>query len=263
MKNLHDNQLLILIEGILNGGKTLVYNIIRKEDNFIYLDFSKWHYTMYRDVMEEQIGKENMDRLEPFIKYEEIFHDFKTLLREVGYLMKQFPDKNFVIKPVNIGFSKMHKERHYEWTKSVVKYLPIKLYNLHFLFIIRHPKLSWYTLNHEDTNNFISSWYRKDIDKIVEYVNIVKVEELEKNKFLRSIITKTDLKNFVPFTDFDYYKCKTKNFDNIGEQMKEIEEKLSYIYKLFNYDLEDKNADLFIEDRKNRKEVYIADEVFD
>lgn len=263
MQKSTNNQLLILIEGILNGGKTLVYDIIRKEDNFIYLDFSKWHYIMYSEVMEEQLGEKILKQIEPLIKSEKIFHEYEVFLREVGFLMKQFPDKNFVIKPVNTQFAKLQHERDPEWAKKVYEYLPTSIDNIYFLFVIRHPKTSWYTLNQKTTDSFIESWYRKEIFEVIKYADIVKVEELEKNDLLKSIITKTDLKNFVPFTDFDYYKTIDKDFDNIDVEMKEIEDKLAYVYDLFGYDLEDKNSELFIEDIKSRIEVCKADEVFD
>jgi len=60
MPNLNEDQMLIMINGLLNGGKSIVFNLIKEEDNFIYLDISSGHFDLYKDEMINQIGEKNV-----------------------------------------------------------------------------------------------------------------------------------------------------------------------------------------------------------
>jgi hypothetical protein len=248
MQKLSKDQMLISLNGIVNGGKTLVFDLIKKEDNFIHLDISKYHYNFYKDIMIEQIGEESVLRLEPFIKNDDFFNP-QIFTREIGSIMRKFPNYNFVIKPVDDIISCRHNKKDKEWMLYCKKYMPIKEENMHFLFIIRHPKLCWVTSYKLPFDEMIRPW-SFDLKIRLEHTELVKIEELEKNKLLKRIIKKTDLSKVRAFTEFDFNKTERKDFDNIDDEIKQIEKAAINNYKLLGYDLEDKNVSLFMKERE-------------
>lgn len=250
MPNSSKDQILITVTGLLNSGKTLVYDLIKKEDGFINLDISKYHYHLYKKEMINQIGEENVLRIEPFIESEEIIYSKEIFVREIGFLMRKFSDHNFVIKPVDDVIPIAHYKKDKEWVSYLKKYMPIKEENIHCLLVVRHPKISWVTSFGISFDDFFKMWTFNLKDRM-RYMQLVKIEEIEKNEFLKKIIRKTDLSKVRVFTEFDFNKTKGKNFDNIDEEMLRIEESSIHNYRLMNYDLEDENANLFMKERMN------------
>jgi hypothetical protein len=252
MQKLLDNRLLILLNGSVNGGKTLLYNLIKKENNFIGLDLSKHHYHFYRYQMIKEIGEKNVLRIEPFIESGEILESPRIFCREVGFIMrqKQFSKYNFVIKPIDDNLSMEHQKKSASWTSYLKEFIPVKIKNIHFLFVVRHPKLSWFTiLPGFDLSNFIRIW-GFDLKKRLSHTELVKIETIKDNMLLRQIITKSDLNKILPYTEFDFKATRKKNYDDINEDILKIEKKALHNYELLGYDLEDKNVSLFMKERE-------------
>jgi hypothetical protein len=245
-KLVSDNQKLILISGPYNGGKTLIFNLFKKENNYIYLDLSNFHYKDYENIMIDQIGEENVLRLKPLILNTKIFEQ-ENFLREVGLLMKQYPKYNFIIKPSITKFDLLHTSRDKEWITLLKKYTSIRLMDdIHHFWIIRHPKMAWVTTSHKHMpfEDFLTSYSPHYKGKI----NLIKIEEVGNNKCLQKLLPNTDLTKILPYTPFDLMIKRSNNYDNLDKQFEKIEESLEHIFTYFNYDKYDKNVSLFMDD---------------
>ena len=250
MQNLHNDRLFIGINGIPNGGKTLVYDLIKKEDNFIYLEISKHHTYIYEELMINQIGEENYFRLKPFIDSEEIMSSVETFFIEIGRITTQFKDKNFVVKPVDDRISAMFKKNPEKWIPYVKKYMPIKLDNIHFLFVVRHPKLIWAVCHEIILSEHMSKW-SFPLEKRLWHTELVKLEELESNDLLKRIIKKTDLKKLKLYSMFDFYHTKNRKYDKEEKEiLSNVEKNAVHNYKLLGYKIDDVNSEMFLKERK-------------
>jgi hypothetical protein len=251
MLDLNEDQMLIMINGLINGGKSIVYNLIKKEDDFIYLDISPGHFDLYKDEMINQIGENNVLRIKPFIESKEIALNSHVFTREIGFIMKQFPNYNFVIKPIKDGLSIKHAEKAKDWCSDFKKFIGIKPKNIHFLFIVRHPKLSWLTAIKDcPFDIFLDNWNNAQVDVRKKHTRILKVEAIKHDELLKKIIKKTDLNKVIPYTMFDLKAKIKRNFDNVAEEIEIIERKLKHVYEHLEYDLEDKYSELFMQDRR-------------
>lgn len=249
MSNLNEDQMLIMINGLINGGKSIVYNLIKEEDNFLYLDISPGHFYLYKDEMINQIGEKNVLRIKPFIESKEIACDSHVFTREIGFIMEQFPNYNFVIKPTKDVLSIKHAKKDKDWCSDFKNFIGIKPKNIHFLFIVRHPKLSWLTAIKDcPFDIFLDNWNNAQVDVRKKHTRILKVEDVKHDELLKKIIKKTDLNKVIPYTMFDLKAKEKRNFDNVAEEIEIIEKKLKHLYEDLGYDLEDKYSDLFMQD---------------
>jgi len=250
MPNLPSKRLFIGINGIPNGGKTLVYDIIKKEDNFIHLDISRHHIHIYEELMINQIGEENYFRLKPFIESEEIIRSPETFIREIGRIVKKFKGYSFVVKPVEDDISRIHKKKREGWLLHLKEHMPIKLENIHFLFVVRHPKLAWATSNINVLSDHMSFW-SFPLEKRLKHTELVKMEDLESNSLLKRIIKKTNLKELPSYTTFDFYHTKDRKYDKAEKEiLLNVEKDAVHNYKLLGYEFEDVNSEMFLKERK-------------
>lgn len=250
MQNLHNDRLFIGINGLPNGGKTLVYDLIKNEDNFIHLDISKHHTHIYEELMIEQIGEKNFFRIKPFIESEEIINSPETFIREIGRLVKEFKDKNFVVKPVEDIITLTHKKKTKKWLLHLKNHIPIKLENIHFLFVVRHPKLIW-AISHESVLSNHMSFWSFPLEIRLQHTELVKMEDLESNALLKNIIKKTDLKKVKSYTTFDLYHTKNRKYNKSEKEiLLNVEKNAIHNYQLLGYDFEDENSRIFLETRK-------------
>lgn len=248
------NQMLIFMGGMTNGGKTLVYNLIKDEGNFIYLELDSYHFHIYEEEMIQQIGSENVNRLKPLIKTKDILSIYEVFTKEMGHLMRQFPDYHFIIKPSGHIFPCAHYNKIEEWCVGIKKYMTIDIQDIYFFFVVRHPKISWFTINGIPFSVFINHLGHPELKSTLDYFEVIKIEELQNCKFLNKTITKTNLENVELYTNFDYINILGKNsnlghrnYDNIEEEIKEIE-KLHDAYELFGYDLNEEYVKSFCQD---------------
>jgi len=88
--------------------------------------------------------------------------------------MKQFPNYNFVIKPIRDVLSIKHAEKDEDWCSDFKNFIGIKPKNIHFLFIVRHPKLSWLTAIKDcPFDIFLDNWNNAQVDvRKKQYTNI-------------------------------------------------------------------------------------------
>jgi len=253
------NQKLIIIGGITNGGKTLIFNLLRKEDNFISLDISFPHFNVYKDEIISQIGEENTKRMKCFMETSEIFEPY-IFVRKIGFLMKKFPDYNFVIKPGSPSIAKIKHTKDSRWLEDVKKYASMELEDIHPIFAIRHPKMGWATskTTRENTiDDFIETWSYENLIEESKFSEIVKIEDIKHNKLLKSLIKKTDLNKVLPYTKFDLQVKTLNNFDNLDIDFKKIEESMKGFLKYLNYDTEDENIQLFMNDYLSEEDARI------
>jgi len=234
--------------------KTLVYNLIKDEGNFIYLELSHYHFHIYEEEMIQQIGSENVNRLKPLIKTKDILSEYRVFAKEMGYLMRQFPDYHFIIKPSGHVFPEANYHKKRAWFVNIKKYMPIDIEDMYFFYVVRHPKISWFTINGIPFSVFRGDLGHPGLKSTLKYHEVIKIEELQNCKFLNKIITKTNLENVKSYTNFDYINILGKNsnlgprnYDNIEEEIKEIE-KLQGAYELLGYDLNEEYVKSFCQD---------------
>jgi len=195
------DQKLVIIYGSHNTGKTFLYNLFKKEDKFICLDLYKSHYHIYKQEIVKQIGKKNTERLEKFILSSEIFL-IDHFLEEVGYLMNQFPDYNFAIKPGDRIWISEYKKLYDDWIYYVNRFTPLKLKNIKYLHAIRHPKICLATSYDHNTNikEFVDRWvndynYLKNTPNVYQ---IIKIEDIKYNSLMKTLIKNTNLDSLLP-----------------------------------------------------------------
>jgi hypothetical protein len=259
----HRKQKLITISGLTNGGKTVIFNLLRKENNVISLDISQAHYHIYRDEIFEQLGSKNAERLEKYIKTTDIFAG-DIFTREIGRIMREFPHHHFVIKPGYHEWIEMDFDYKKEmWYSNVEKYMPIPKESMYHLFAVRHPRMGWITSNTYATNieDFVNRWLTGYTIEQMKWYTIIKIEEISKNKLLRSLIKETDLEKVRTYTKFDL-QVKEKNlekngFYNLEEEFKYVDKQLKELMKFLKYENEDENIDLFMNDELTEEEKQI------
>jgi hypothetical protein len=241
-------QKLIALYGYLNSGKTLLYNLFKKEDNFICLDISPDHFDIYKHQMIKAIGENNTKRLEPLIKSLDIFNPY-IFLEEIGLLMKDFPECNFVVKPGGVVWPVSIYTARDKVHNNIKKFTPIKSVNdLHMLFVVRNPIMAWLTTPpiNRDIDWFLSFYYKNYIFKHYE---IIKIEDLKYNKLVRGLIKKTNLDELLSYSNFDLQMKLKIDYSNIDKDIELIKKKLERIMKFFEYNKDDKNIELFLNDK--------------
>jgi len=252
------NQKLIIIDGLINGGKTLVFNLLKHEDDFIFLDISMPHFELcYKMDFLHQIGEENTEKILKHMKTTKIFLPYPFLMH-IGSLMKKFPEYNFVIKPGYHQIAIKHYNKDEEFKRQFKKLMPIKYENLHNLYVVRHPKMAWITQNmHRITiKDFIAIWSKNSIiDNLYAY-DVIKIEEINKHKLLNSLIKKTDLNKVKSYTNFDLQVKRVNltkkkggfGLDYLLENFKSLEDDLMPLFEALKYDINDKNILSYISD---------------
>ncbi|MCF8019819.1 MAG: hypothetical protein K9L62_10450 [Vallitaleaceae bacterium] len=246
------DQKLIMINGIVNSGKTLLFNLFKIEGNFICMDLTKEHFHIYKNDLINDLGKENVKRLKPLIESTKIY-DEEILLREIGLLMKFRPSYHFVIKPMPPIFAKQKYIKFQKFEKWVKEYTPLKMENLHNLMVFRHPYLSWLTVPLFRTNidNQIETWLKeiKEIDNIFwEAFDIVKLEDIKDHELIKNLIKKTDLNKVKSYTNFDLHTKELNDYIDIEKDLKKIEKKLKPLFDKLDYDNGNKYIKMFMKD---------------
>jgi len=243
--NSKNDQKLIIINGLLNSGKTILFNLLRKEKNFICLDISPHHYKIYEQETIDQIGKENLIGLKPYVETTDIFIT-ENFLREFGLLMQKFPEYSFAIKPGNYNW--VAKEYNDKWLKLKEQYMPgVKLSNIHHVFAIRNPMISWTTTYMKNMTKFLELWGGQNLEDLNLY-EIIKIEEIKDNKLFNQIIKNNDLKQVVPYTIFDLKQKPFNNYDNLMQQLKIVEKELRGLMEFLSYKKEDSAIQMFLDD---------------
>jgi len=243
-------QKLILIYGFLNSGKTLLFDLFKGEDNFICFDLAGAHYPEYKDEIIKQIGIKNTKRIEPLIKNYDIFLP-DIFFKEIGRLMKQFPQHNFVIKPASDEWAQHQKNKIAWWEEFVKKYTPLNDVNdiLH-LFAIRHPKIGWITTWNDKlgVKGFVKRWSGNNLIINLDAYQVVKIEDIACNELIKKLIKKTKLKNVLPYTRFDLETKLVNSYENLTDEYKYIENSLGGLFKYLKYNKNNKYISKFMND---------------
>jgi len=225
------NQKVVILHGSFNSGKTIVYNLFKKENNYKWIDISPDHLKDNKDEIEYQIGKKWLNKITPDIESLEIFKG-NYFLNLFNLLLKEFPNYNFVVKPG--GF---------DWVLNN-KLPPNIFYNI---FIIRHPKICWMVnTTHFSIDEFIKMYKKILIGVFKEKSNVIKIEEIGKNKLMNQLIKRTDLKQIKPITKFDEFLLKKINLETINDELEQIDDKLKDLIKYLEYDLDTIDINLIL-----------------
>lgn len=250
------DQKLVIIYGSHNSGKTLLYNLFKKEDKFICLDFHKPHYDIHKQNIIDQIGKKNAKRIEKFILSSKMLL-IDYFFEEVGYLMEQFPEYNFVIKPGNHTWIVDYKQLFGDWIYYIDRFTPLELKNIIHLHVIRHPKICLATSYDHNTNIkvFIDRWISdyQYLKSAPDVYKIIKIEDIKEYNIIQTLIKNTDLENLTTYTKYDLNEYRTNIFDRMDHfksDLKVIEKKLKMILNYLKYDVEDENTLFYLEELK-------------
>ena len=213
-------QKLIIIYGLHNSGKTFLYNLFKKDDSYITLELYTKHYHIHKSEISEQLGEKNAKRLGKYIVSGDIFST-NCFLEEIDFLMKQFPDYDFVVKPGQT-----------DWLSSNTE-------NIKHLFAIRHPKISLATCydHNTDIKDYVKRWISNHdlLERYADILQIIKIEEIE-------TVDK-------PYTEFDLNEYRFNIFDRLDDfksDLKIIDSQLKGLLEFLNYTIEDKNVDKYL-----------------
>jgi hypothetical protein len=183
-----------------------------------------------------QLGIENSKRLEKLILSEEIYLP-DCLFKEINFLMEQFPEYDFVIKPGRVDWFSHFKD----------------IENLIQLYAIRHPKIALATSYDKNTNidEFTDKWIKayKILIYYSDLVNVIKLEDIKNNKLMKSLIKNTNVER--PYTNYDINDYRLGIFNLMSKfehDLKTIELKLKDFLNYLNYELEDLNTKRYLEE---------------
>ena len=247
------DQKLILVYGSHNSGKTFLYNLFAKEETYICLDIYKSHFKVNRELMLNQIGPQNLRRLKEFIFNKKIFK-LKYFFAEIGRLMREFPDFNFVIKPADVQWMIDYYKDEDSWNLFVKLFTPLKIDNIIHLYAMRHPQICFATTYHYngDTNDFIERWKELFyfLRNLPEICNIVKMEDLKKDKTMKSLLKNIpdDLRTYTQFDINDYRLNIFEKFGKFNLDLRKVKFSLKDMCDFLNYDVEDRNTELYVDD---------------
>jgi len=251
------DQKLIILYGFHNSGKTLFYNLFQNEENFICLDIYKHHYHIYEKEIIDQIGEQNNNRLKKIILSKGIFNS-ENFLIEIGHLMNEFPEHNFIIKTGNRKWIEKYHKLFDSWFYHVKIATPLKIENIKHFIVVRHPKICLATIYHDDFDMgfFLYNWkidYKFMQIHSGTIFNVLKIEDIKNNVFIKSVLKNKNLDEIMPYTDFDINEYRTnifENFDNFQRDLKIIDIELKDLCEYLNYDLEDKIVEKYIKELK-------------
>ena len=251
------NQKLIIINGLLNSGKTILFDLFRKEENCICMDLTFDHHIYYEDEIVDQIGQKNFDELKPFIKTFDIFKSY-IFLEKIGDLMKKFPGCHFIIKPGCEDWAYWEYDQNNHWFNMVKRYLPCGNENVHHVFVMRHPYMGWATTWNSKLGfkNFIDRWTIDEPKEYLRGLHIIKIEELKKHKIFTDLLTETNVDNVLSYTCFDLETKLVNSYDNIKNDFKTIRKELKHLMNYLNYDKTDENIQLFMDDDLKKHPEY-------
>ena len=251
------NQKLVIIHGVENGGKSILFNLFKKDPSYICLDVLIHHYeAWYKQEITEQIGKENALQLKSAMKGEAIFEP-TIFLKEIGSLMKKFPEYNFAIKPGTTEWASKQKSGDLEWKENVKKYTPVTDHqNIYHLFIMRHPKISWITINRQETygfHKFMELWGAEGLIGCMKHHTVLKVEEFKNSKLLKNLLKNVDLNEAKTWSEFDLVCKENNSYKNLEYEFKRIEKELNHLFEYLNYGYNDVDDDMrdFLECQPN------------
>jgi len=235
---MNTNQKLIILHGLHNSGKTFLYNLFKKEDDCITLEIYKNHYHLHKDEWLQQVGVQNTERVEKHIQSLEIF-SADCFFEEFGILMKQFPDKHFVVKPGQTPWFQECSSQRDVWNDRIKKFTDLKTGNVSHLFAIRHPKISLATCYDHNTNinEYVERWTSK-YDLLERYSDVLQIIKIEEIKYVDK-----------PYTEFDLNDYRLNIFDRLEDfksDLKVIDIELKALMDFLNYDSEDKNVDRYL-----------------
>lgn len=252
------DQKLIMINGVLNSGKSVIFNLFKKEGHFICMDLSQEHFPIYENDLLNDLGKENLERIIPFVKSTEIYLQ-ENFLREVGYLMKQRPNFHFVIKPGFRDFAREHYQNSLRYRKDLKRYTPLKRENIHHLMIFRHPKLAWatVTLHKSDLTYHTDVWTNNTKNIFWKSFDLLKIEDIKNHSLMKELIKNTDLNKVKPYTNFDLQVKQMNDYTGIERDLKIIEKRLTYIFEKLDYDKRCKDVKRFMKDSLTEEEKKI------
>jgi len=237
------DQKLIVIHGSHNCGKTILYNLFKNEGGYICLDLYKPHYKVYEQQSLEQLGKKNYERLKKYILSNNTSSTV-DLCNEITFMMNQFSDYDFVIKP---GMSWAN------WN-YFMEFSPVKLENIKHFHVFRHPKIWLATCYNKKLNiedfilNVIGNY--QDYKDSPETHHLIKIEDIKYNSLLKTLLKNTNLDNLLPYTIFDLNIYRTNifnRFDDFKNDLKIIEIKLKEVLQYLKYDIEDVNTLIYLE----------------
>jgi len=236
-----NKQELVVINGPLNGGKTILFNLFKKDSNYICLDLTIDHYEIHEKEMFDLIGKSNTLGLKSAMEDHKIFQGIEVFFSEIGFLMKEFPYHNFVIKPGYENLAQIRKDRPRYWEKIVKRYTTITPKDIHCFYAVRHPKMSWVTVGKHKrfgVDHFINFWNTEEVMEDLERYTVVKIECLEYNDILKRLLN-VDLSKVKSYTEFDLDFKKTNTYETLDQDFVKIEKELDHIFKYLIYDKDD------------------------
>ncbi|MCF8019818.1 MAG: hypothetical protein K9L62_10445 [Vallitaleaceae bacterium] len=210
--------------------------------------------------MVETIGEEYTRRIQKYIQGDTIF-SIDVFFKEVGFLMNQFPEYDFVIKTGDYKWMKKYDDIFDDLIYEVKNFTPIRKNNLKYFHVIRHPKITLATSYDHNTkiDKFVNQWASNEhyLRMCPKEYQLIKLEELDLYPLIQKLLKKTNIKNLSTYTDYDLNDYRTnifERFDQFKEDLKVIDEKLTSMMKYLGYDKEDKYL------RSYLKELYkIAD----
>jgi len=222
----NSNQKFVIIYGEFNSGKSLVYNLFKKEDNYKNIDISIDHYKFQKKEFKDKLGIKLCSFLFPLIKTKKIIQrsHFISLLT---FLQKEMPNYNFVIKS---GFP---------------KFLDIKEFkNLHHISVFRDVKLCWLLTHGPHTITDFISFYKAKYNDLSTYnrkLDIIIIEKISKNKTLNKLIKNTDLTQVKVITGYDIEKLKGIRYEGVKlqDELKLIDHELKDFMEYVGYDIDE------------------------
>jgi hypothetical protein len=217
------NQKLVILYGLHNSGKTFLYNLFKRDSRCKTLEIYKNHYHIHKPEWLEEVGEENTKRVEKHILSGDIF-SVDCFLEEINFLMEQFSEYDFVVKPGQT-----------EWLDC------IKDKNIKHLFAIRHPKISLATCydHNTDINDYVERW--KLNHKLLErYRNVLQVIKIESIDGVDKAYTNFDLN--------DYRLNIFERLDDFKSDLKVIDSELKDLLDFLGYKPEDENVDRYLRD---------------
>jgi hypothetical protein len=231
------DQKVTIIHGTFNSGKTIIYNLFRKEENYKYLDLDLSH-NVTRSI-QEQTDLESWVKLKPLLKNNKI-KKYEVFKNYVLYLIDRFPNSNFIIK-----------SGQNEWIDSDKVDIIVEKFN--HLLVFRNPKISWIT---QSTRKYIS--LKKFINMHIDFLKLINknlvptihVEDISNDILLNKLIkNKRNLKTTKTITSHDIELLKQINKDTIYKDLKRIDNELGDLLKPLNYNNEeiDKSINLILE----------------
>jgi len=254
------NQKLVIIYGSHNSGKTFLYNLFKRNGSYKSIDFHANHYKgqyekSHNQNLLDQFNKEIYERLKKHIFSEKTF-SLNFLFEEIGNIMKRFPDYNIVIKPGQMNWLLCYDSFYDDWFKNINSLTPLKIENVIHLYAIRHPKISLATTysSNTDIEDFIQ--HRKlgdyyNFKNVNDICNIIKIEDIKRNKLMKSLLKNINLAKLKTYTEFDLNDYRTnifKNFNKFKSDLKVIDLELKEMLDFLNYSTEDRYVAEYLKD---------------